>query len=714
MSLSESPGTHRQDGVAAIKEDWERGAAPDAVAALALHPELLADKSAVLDLAYEEYCLRAEAGRPPDPESFCDQFPVYRSSLRSLIRGHQFLAANSELLGSAPPARWPGPGERWGDLTLVRELGRGAFARVYLATEASTGDRPVVVKLSFHGDAEARTLGRLNHPNVVQVLSAPSDAATGLTGVCMPFLGAATLNDVLDRAYRVSTAPPRRASVFLEAVRGAVRPGDPPLEDSAPDRWLSRGSFVDGVAFTGLKLAEALAFLHDRQVYHLDLKPSNVLLGAGGRPMLLDFNLSADSRNATPPTGGTLPYMAPEQLEALMAQPGVPSSPGARADLFSLGVILYELLTGKLPYGPLPPLPIRAAVPETLAGQRSGCQPIRAALPASARGLAILVERCLAFDRESRPASARELATGLKRYLAGRRRQRLLAWSAVALLLLAAAVGGLLARPQPPGPAERARAAFLAKNFNEAERLFREALIADPNNERARWGQAVTRLKLSESESSELAQTHLSLALDTFAAASHDRSRPAAFAGMGYCLTRRAQHDQAIYCYTIALERGGPSAVLYNNRAYSRMGKSELDEAGSDLTEAINLNANLSAAYHNRTFLACQRWQRKADGQVALEGLAAANKAMQLGLHSPELYLDATRLAVMAGKLEDARTYLREAAREGAHPSVFANDVYVKKALADDLELQELVSRLPVPRLSTVNTRLVLTVSTLD
>jgi hypothetical protein len=76
--------------------------------------------------------------------------------------------------------------------------------------------------------------------------------------------------------------------------------------------------------------------------------------------------------------------------------------------------------------------------------------------------------------------------------------------------------------------------------------------------------------------------------------------------------------------------------------------------------------------------------------------------------------LDAARLAVMAGKLDDARKYLRDAAREGAHPSVFLNDHYVKRALADDLELQELVRRLPVPPPSSANTRLVLTVSTLD
>jgi tetratricopeptide (TPR) repeat protein len=281
-------------------------------------------------------------------------------------------------------------------------------------------------------------------------------------------------------------------------------------------------------------------------------------------------------------------------------------------------------------------------------------------------------------------------------------------------LLAVAVVGGLLARPQPPGPAERARAAFLAENFTEAEQLFGTALLADAKDERARWGQAVTRLKLSECESPEQARNHITLALEGFWAINRNHPKPAALACIGYCLSRTPQHLVAIHEYDAAEAAGLCSAELYNDRAYSHLCLSELDEGEADLKRAIRTNEDLAAPYHNLAFLASQRWQRHADERVALEGLAAANKAIQLGLHSPELYLDAARLAVMAGKLDYARKYLREAAREGAHPSVFVNDLYVKKALADDLELQELVSRLPLPRPSTVNTRLVLTVSTLD
>jgi len=94
---------------------------------------------------------------------------------------------------------WRKGGERKGDLTVLRELGRGSFARVFLATEATTGDRLVVVKFAVQGDAEARTMGRLSHSHIVPILSARVEESSGLTAVCMPYLGSATLEDVLEQ-----------------------------------------------------------------------------------------------------------------------------------------------------------------------------------------------------------------------------------------------------------------------------------------------------------------------------------------------------------------------------------------------------------------------------------------------------------------------------------------------------------------------------------
>src|SRR5262249_39190315 len=162
---------------------------------------------------------------------------------RDVLASHQRFDKNSHLLSQLPPPApsqgpappkpvWPQPGEILGDLTLWRELGRGAFSRVYLASEASTGDRPVAVKLTCYRSAEARPQGGLAPPHVVPILSARSQVLPLLDLVCMPFLGSATLRDVQDRLYSSRCAPaPRAGRDILDAVAALSRPGDP-----LPDR----------------------------------------------------------------------------------------------------------------------------------------------------------------------------------------------------------------------------------------------------------------------------------------------------------------------------------------------------------------------------------------------------------------------------------------------------------------------------------------------
>jgi serine/threonine protein kinase len=658
----------------------DRGAAPDA-ARVAPRPGLPADKSAVLDLAYEEFCQQTEAGQAPDPESFCARFPAYRSSLRRLLAAHQFLAANSEVLRAAPPVRWPEPGEHWGDWTLLRELGRGAFARVYLATEASTGDRPVAVKLSFEGGAEARTLGRLSHPNVVPILSARSDPASGLTAVCMPFLGGATLTDVLDRAFPAAgAAPPRGANLFVEAARAAVRAGDPVPDVPRPDGRLTRESYDEGVALAGLGLARALAFLHERQVYHLDLKPSNVLLGTDGRPLLLDFNLSADGRNASPRLGGTLPYMAPEQLEALAAGATDSGSLDGRTDLYSLGVILYELLTGVLPFGPVPALPTRELAPLLLARQRAGCRPVRAAAPRTARGLAAVVQHCLAFDRADRPATAGDVALALRRFLDGVRRKRLLrrlAW----LVPVAAAAALLAVALTPAPPAERARAAFRKGEYDRAEEFFGQAVAANPRDADALWSRALARLRLIEPQTFGEARTHLRLALEEFQAAYSIRPEPRTRACIAYCLSRNRHYDEALHEYDAAEDGGFNTAILYNDRAYVHFMRNQPEAAAKDLARALQLDPNLAAAYYNRATLAFRRWVEGKKAEVPDAARADADRAILLKLRSPELFYDAARLALACGDKEGALELLGSAVEWGKQPAQLAADKDLNQAL---------------------------------
>src|SRR5206468_4149526 len=195
----------------------------------------------------------------------------------------------------------------------------------------------------------------------------------------------ATLHNVLDRVL-ARGGPPERGREILEAVwakgRGEVAATGSGGTHGA-DPLLRGGTYVQGVVHLAAQVADALEYAHGQGVFHLDLKPSNVLLAPSGRPMLLDFNLAKDRECREHFLGGTLPYMAPEQLRATATK----ASPerqrreeldlDGRADVFALGVLLYELLAGQHPFGPVslkePEDQVRALL---LARQAEGARPL--------------------------------------------------------------------------------------------------------------------------------------------------------------------------------------------------------------------------------------------------------------------------------------------------------------------------------------------------
>src|SRR5207302_10972781 len=139
------------------------------------------------------------------------------------------------------------------------------------------GGRRVAVKVSFRGGNEARTLGRLEHANVVPVYSVCEDEKTGLTAVVMPYLGCATLHDVLNRVQALG-GPPVQAREILEGVWAKSQEELPTVGADSVDPVLWNRSYVEGVVHLGGQLADALAYVHGQGICHLDLKPSNVLL----------------------------------------------------------------------------------------------------------------------------------------------------------------------------------------------------------------------------------------------------------------------------------------------------------------------------------------------------------------------------------------------------------------------------------------------------
>ncbi len=394
---------------------WKNGQSADTDQVLANHPELTRHKSVVLDLAYEEFCQREERGESLKKSRFCSRFPNFRSSLRRQLEIHQLVQDQRDAMENSVAMAWPELGEQFLDFLILEELGRGAFARVYLAEEGMLGGRRVAVKVSSFGAMEAETMGKLEHPNIVPVHSVQEDMDTDMTAIVMSFLGRATFCDVLDAAGSGDQFP-RRAAAILETVKKVNF--DPPREDSEPASQLQRGTYLDGVLNLVAQLAEALAHAHKNGILHLDLKPSNVLLTDNGTPMLLDFNLSFDKQIGEVRVGGTLPYMSPEQLQAIASGKQEDVAVDERSDIFSAGVLIHELLTGELPFGEVPEATSTEEIAEKLLDRcQRGPSSLRQSNREVSESISKIVSRCLAFDPDDRIQSAEELGKLLRREL---------------------------------------------------------------------------------------------------------------------------------------------------------------------------------------------------------------------------------------------------------------------------------------------------------
>lgn len=387
------------------------------------YPQLEGDHDAVVILAYEEYCRRKERGEPIDVSEFVERFSSIRLSLLKLIDLDECFHRNSELAQELQQGWWPDVGDEFLGFELQEELGRGALSRVFVATERRMGDRRVVAKVCWRGVREASTLGRLEHPGVVPVYSIREDESTPLSVICMPLLSRTTLFHVAESLFEDPSQRPTSGRHILQAVRN-LNPPHPGLKRSPLDSL----TYADAVADIGRQLATALAYTHDRGVLHCDIKPTNVLLTPAGRAMLLDFNLSVHEGEADALPGGTLPYMAPEQLAVIAEADDEADALTAdvRLDVYSLGATLYELLTGSSPCGAGSQAASRTEVARELLNVHlvRRIPPVAELNPAVPGQFAAVVDRCLSTDPAARPLSADEIAAALSDYLAPVKRAR--------------------------------------------------------------------------------------------------------------------------------------------------------------------------------------------------------------------------------------------------------------------------------------------------
>ena len=276
-----------------------------------------------------------------------------RRSLDVLLESRQVDGEEAELIRSLdrtdPHAaerlaeavsRLPRVGTDFLGFRLCSELGKGAFGRVFLARQGDLADRPVALKVSADVVGETQALARLQHTNIMPIYSVHRRGP--LQAVCMPYLGRDHARGYPRRAPPAGEAAgvgrgpaehhpsrriaPRHAPRTRDRGRRRARSlGPPSLPATTPslaasaDRLRSFG-YVQAVLWLMARVADGLAHAHERGILHRDLKPANILFADDGEPILLDFNLAADTRAALGASvaliGGTLPYMAPEQLKA--------------------------------------------------------------------------------------------------------------------------------------------------------------------------------------------------------------------------------------------------------------------------------------------------------------------------------------------------------------------------------------------------------------
>src|ERR671911_513739 len=263
---------------------------------------------------------------------------------------------------------------------VVRPLGSGGMGEVYLARDRVLG-RDVALKVlrkQYAGDdefaerfkREAMSVASLSHPNIVQVYDR-GETEEGSSYIAMEYVPGGTLKERISR--------------------------EGPLEAAS-------------AAGLGAQVAQALGAAHDTGMVHRDIKPQNVLLAARGGAKVADFGIARAGSSATiSRTGsvmGTAGYMSPEQA---LGEPATPKS-----DLYSLGVVLFEALTGELPYVADNPIAV---------SMKHVNEPVRSPRdvdPTLPDGMNALVTRLMAKDPEDRYASADELADDLWRISRGR------------------------------------------------------------------------------------------------------------------------------------------------------------------------------------------------------------------------------------------------------------------------------------------------------
>ncbi|TWU47487.1 Serine/threonine-protein kinase PknL [Rubripirellula tenax] len=320
-----------------------------------------------------DYLQRTEQGQTPDPADYVRAYPQFADDLKSFFRNQQWFDNNAP---TGPPSL---AGTCVGPYEIECEIARGGMGVVYRARQQGL-DRPVALKLISSGvlasreertrfRIEAEAAARLHHPGIIAIHEIGS--WEGYEYFSMTLVEGPTLQDHVDRKI---------------------------FDDTATAKMIR-------------DIARAVAYAHRAGIVHRDLKPENVLISDDGRPLITDFGLAKWHREGTLVTRtgqvlGTPHYMSPEQACGM-------GDGNAPADIYSLGAMLYAMLTGRPPHAGTSAAEVLRSVlqdePEAPRHHRRDVSP----------GLERICLKAIRYEPEQRYASADALADDLDRFLAG-------------------------------------------------------------------------------------------------------------------------------------------------------------------------------------------------------------------------------------------------------------------------------------------------------
>ncbi|MGW4354753.1 serine/threonine-protein kinase [Nocardia sp. NPDC004582] len=356
-----------------MRQRWRRAGLEKRIAEYRDEFPEVAASPAFADLVCDEYLARSRF-RPLDVDSFTAEYPEVATEIRRRFAG--------ETPPPPPPVLPEGieTGRRLDDFDLLTDLGGADYSRMFLARQRSM-QRLVAVRVEAGADSDTDTVAQLDHQYIVRVFDQRliADGSTGkpLRLLYMQYVPGGTAEGVLTQlrsearaagnggkpgSRMIHRAAPTAngrpdGGLLLRAIDSAMEAKGESRPSGSPVRTdIAALSWPETVAWVGRRLAEALEYGERQGVLHHDIRPANVLFTAEGVPKLADFALGPmywstgfiGARGASANGAGALRYRSPEALLALLDSAA--PSPGPASDIYSLGVVLWEMLTGALPF----------------------------------------------------------------------------------------------------------------------------------------------------------------------------------------------------------------------------------------------------------------------------------------------------------------------------------------------------------------------------